>query len=73
MVTLEKNEELIVIDIYDYPNDHDESVTTKNLKRSGLKIRSLQVDESDSTFYYESILKNIPNNAPNFFLFYLFY
>ncbi len=63
-LTLEKNEELIVIDIYDYPNDHDESVTTKNLKRSGLKIRSLQVDESDSTFYYESILKNIPNNAP---------
>ncbi len=61
---VEKNEEIIVIDIYDHPNDHDESTTTKDLKRSGLKIRSLQVDESDSTSYYNSILQKIPKNAP---------
>ena len=61
---VEENEEIIVIDIYDHPNDHDESTTTKNLKRSGLKIRSLQVDESDSTSYYESIFQSIPKNAP---------
>lgn len=60
---LEENEEIIVIDIYDHPNDHDESTTTKDLKRSGLKIRSLQVDESDSTSYYDSILQSIPKNA----------
>lgn len=63
-LTLEENEELIVIDIYDHPNNHDESLTTKGLKRFGLNIRSLQVDESDSTLYYESILKTIPENAP---------
>ncbi len=61
---VEKNEEIIVIDIYDHPNDHDESTTTKDLKRSGLKIQSMQVDESDSTSYYNSILQKIPKNAP---------
>jgi len=60
---VEKNEEIIVIDIYDHPNDHDESLMTKGLKRSGLKVRSLQVDESDSTLYYDSILQSIPKNA----------
>lgn len=63
-LSVEENEEIIVIDIYDYPNDHDESVMTKEIKRSGLKIRSLQIDESDSTMYYESILSTIPENAP---------
>ena len=63
-LTVEEKEEIVVIDIYDHPNDHEESVTTKKLKHSGLKIRSLQVDESDSTMYYESILENIPENTP---------
>ena len=60
----EENEEIVVIDIYDQPNDHNESIATRALKQSGLRIRSLQVDESDSTMYYESILKTIPENAP---------
>lgn len=63
-LTMHKNEEIFVIDIYDHPNDHNESLTTKELKRSGLKIRSLQIDESDSTLYYESILRTIPKNSP---------
>jgi len=63
-LTMNKNEEIFVIDIYDHPNDHNESLTTKELKRSGLKIRSLQIDESDSTLYYESILRTIPKNLP---------
>ena len=63
-LSVKDNEEMVVIDIYDYPNDHTESMTTKGLKQSGLHIRSLQVDESDSTMYYESILETIPENAP---------
>ena len=63
-LTIAENEEIIVIDIYDHPNNHEESTTTRKLKRSGLRIRSLQVDESDSTMYYESILKTIPDNVP---------
>ena len=63
-LTIVENEEIIVIDIYDHPNNHEESTTTRKLKRSGLRIRSLQVDESDSTMYYESILKTIPDNVP---------
>ena len=61
---IDENEEIVVIDMYDHPNDHHESTTTRELKRSGLRIRSLQVDESDSTMYYDSILKTIPNNVP---------
>jgi len=60
---MEEDEELILIDIYDYPNNHDESIMTKGIKKSGLKARSFQVDESDSTLYYQSILENIPENA----------
>lgn len=63
-LSIDENEETIVIDIYNHSNDHDESLTTKELKRSGMKIRSLQVDESDSTMYYDSILNTIPENAP---------
>ena len=63
-LSIDKNEEVVVIDIYDQPNDHHESTTTRELKQSGLRIRSVQVDESDSTMYYESILKTIPDNAP---------
>ena len=63
-LTIGEKEEIIVIDIYDHPNNHEESTTTRKLKRSGLPIRSLQVDESDTKMYYESILKTIPDNAP---------
>ncbi len=63
-LSVNDNEEIVVIDIYDYPNNHNESLTTMGLKQNGLKIRSLQIDESDSTMYYESILETIPENAP---------
>ena len=33
-LTVSENEEIIVIDIYDHPNNHEESTTTKKLKRS---------------------------------------
>lgn len=58
-----KNEVIHVIDIYDYPNDHSESVFTKQLKKSGLNVHSFQADESDSTSYFQSILNEIPKNA----------
>ena len=63
-LTVGEKEEMVVIDIYDHPNNHEESTTTKKLKRSGLPIRSLQVDETDTKMYYESILNTIPDNAP---------
>ena len=63
-LTVGEKEEIVVIDIYDHPNNHEESTTTKKLKRSGLPIRALQVDESDTKMYYESILNTVPTNAP---------
>jgi len=62
-LSIGKYEETIVIDIYDRPNNQNESLATKELKRNGLNIRSIQVDESDDAMYYESILNTIPENA----------
>lgn len=62
-LSVDENEEIIIIDIYDTPNNHDESIMTARIKQNGLKVRSFQVDESDSNSYYKSILETIPDNA----------
>ncbi len=52
--------ELIIIDMYDHPNNHDESMMTKNLKSTVIQnIRTFQIDESDSTDYLQSVLNQI--------------
>ena len=70
-ITLVKNEgnvlplkkldgELIIIDMYDHPNNHDESMMTKNLKSTIIQnIKTFQIDESDSTDYLQSVLNQI--------------
>lgn len=70
-ITLVKNEgavlplekvdnELIVIDLYDHPNNHDESIMTKNLKNSIVQqIQTLQIDESDSSDFLNFVLGQI--------------
>ncbi|MAO86834.1 MAG: hypothetical protein CMF86_01840 [Candidatus Marinimicrobia bacterium] len=55
--------ELIVLDIYDHPNDHRESTMTKSLKSSEQPIRSFQIDESDSSDFLNSVLNQIPANG----------
>ena len=54
---------LYVIDIYDSRNNHEMSSVTKGLKKSGLKIKSLQIDESDSKVVLNAMLNEIPDNA----------
>ncbi|MEC9376943.1 MAG: serine hydrolase, partial [Candidatus Neomarinimicrobiota bacterium] len=56
-------ETLYVIDIYDSRNNHEMSSVTKGLKKSGLKIKSLQIDESDSKVVLNALLNEIPENA----------
>jgi len=54
---------LYVIDIYDSRNNHEMSSVTKGLKKSGLKIKPLQIDESDSKIVLNAMLNEIPENA----------
>ena len=54
---------LYVIDIYDSRNNHEMSSVTKGLKKSRLKIKTLQIDESDSKVVLNAMLNEIPENA----------
>ena len=56
-------ETLYVIDIYDSRNNHEMSSVTKGLKKSRLKIKTLQIDESDSKVVLDAMLNEIPENA----------
>ena len=56
-------ETLFVLDIYDSKNNHKMSSVTKGLKKSGLKIKPLQIDESDSKVVLNAMLNEIPDNA----------
>ena len=56
-------ETLYVLDIYDSRNNHEISTVTKGLKKSGLKIKPLQIDESDSKVVLNAMLNEIPDNA----------
>ncbi len=76
-ITLVKNEEnvlplspgiddtLYVVDLYDGPNNHSESIFTKQLKDVGSNRRviSFQIDKSDSTVVADFILDQIPVNG----------
>ena len=59
-----KLDSLFVIDIYDSGNNHSISKVTNGLKKSGIKIIALQIDESDSEVVLDALLNEIPNNAP---------
>lgn len=60
---LKNSEPLYVIDIYDSENNHDKSNVTKGLQKSGLKIKALQIDESDSKGVLDAMLNEIPKNS----------
>ena len=54
---------LLVIDLYDTKYNHEMSMVTKGLQKTGLKIKSLQIDESDTKVVLDAMLKEIPKNA----------
>ncbi|MEE8437745.1 MAG: serine hydrolase, partial [Candidatus Neomarinimicrobiota bacterium] len=54
---------LYIFDLYDYNNNHSESMATKKLKSGGRKTLTFQIDKSDSLDYARSLLKQIPENA----------
>ncbi len=57
----ELNEDIYVIDLYDGPNNHTESSLTKQLRQSKRKIKTFQIDKSDSLAIADYIFKQIPD------------
>ncbi len=57
------DEKLYVVDLYDGPNNHNESSFTAQLKTSGRKVVSFQIDQSDSTIVANHILDQIPKDG----------
>ncbi|MBT3216462.1 MAG: serine hydrolase [Candidatus Marinimicrobia bacterium] len=57
------DENWIVIDLYDSPNNHSKSLMTQLLLKSGKKIIPFQIDESDSSDYHASVLNQIEPNT----------
>ena len=56
------DEEIYVIDLYDGPNNHTESILTKKLRQSKRKIKSFQIDKSDSLAIANYIIDEIPKD-----------
>ena len=57
------SEEFYVIDLYDGPNNHNESSVTIKLREHGYKLNSFQIDKSDSLVIANHILEQIPKDA----------
>ncbi len=51
--------DLIIIDLYDHPNDHSMSTMSAQLKKSKYPMKFYQIDESDSSNYLLSVLDQI--------------
>ena len=56
------NDEIYVLDLYDGPNNHTESILTKKLRQGKRKIRSFQIDKSDSLEIANYIINEIPSD-----------
>jgi len=56
------DDEIYVIDLYDGPNNHTESILTKKLRQGKRKIKSFQIDKSDSLEIANYIINEIPND-----------
>ena len=57
------SEEFYVVDLYDGPNNHNESNVTMKLREHGYKVNSFQIDKSDSLIIANYILDQIPKDA----------
>ena len=56
------DDEIYVIDLYDGPNNHTESILTKKIRQGKRKIKSFQIDKSDSLEIANYIINEIPND-----------
>lgn len=59
----EVDEVLYIVDLYDGANNHSESNLTKQLKSAGRKVKSFQIDKSDSSVVADYILDQIPKDG----------
>ena len=57
------NDTFYIVDLYDGANNHNESIVTKSLRENGYKVRSFQIDKSDSLIVANHILDQIPGDG----------
>ena len=57
------NDTFYIVDLYDGANNHNESIVTKSLRENGYKVRSFQIDKSDSLIVANHILDQIPSDG----------
>ena len=57
------NDIFYIVDLYDGPNNHNESIVTRLLRENGYKVRSFQIDKSDSLIVANHILDQIPSDG----------
>ena len=57
------NDTFYIVDLYDGANNHNESIVTKSLRQNGYKVRSFQIDKSDSLIVANHILDQIPSDG----------
>ena len=57
------NDTFYIVDLYDGANNHNESIVTKSLRENGYKVRSFQIDKSDSLIVANHILDQIPRDG----------
>ena len=57
------NDTFYIVDLYDAANNHNESIVTKSLRENGYKVRSFQIDKSDSLIVANHILDQIPSDG----------
>ena len=57
------NDTFYIVDLYDGANNHNESIVTKSLRENGYKVRSFQIDKSDSLIVENHILDQIPSDG----------
>jgi len=56
------DDEIYVIDLYDGPNNHTESILTKKIRQGKRRVKSFQIDKSDSLEIANYIINEIPND-----------
>ncbi|MCH8024126.1 MAG: serine hydrolase [Candidatus Marinimicrobia bacterium] len=54
---------LVIIDLYDYPFNHSTSLVTRRIMKTGLPVKTYQLDESDDEAVYALVTDSIAAGA----------
>lgn len=63
-LNLNEHDTLIVLDVYDSPYNHNLTTITRGLQWQNVPVKAFPVDAADDAAYFNTILEQIPENAP---------